>query len=541
MRSLFRVALAQLNCFVGDCAGNARRVMEALARADRAGAGFLVTPELALTGYPPEDLLLRRDFLAENRRALGAVLRASRRHPGIAAAVGFVDGEPGALYDAAALVRGGRMLAVYHKQCLPNYGVFDERRYFTPGTRPPVTVVDGVPLGLSICEDLWHPEGSVSRALGGARLVASLNASPYEAGKIRVRERLLGPQTARWCAPLAYVNLVGGQDELVFDGQSLALDARGRVVYRARPFAEDFAIVDLRRSGGTAARRPLPIPEEVYGALVLGVRDYAIKNGFPGAVVGLSGGVDSALTACLAADALGSGAVTGISMPSRFTSVLSREEARGLARRLGVRFLELPLEPVHDAYHGVLNIHLEGGAADLARQNLQSRIRGALLMALSNRHGWLLLATGNKSEMSVGYATLYGDLAGGFAALKDIPKTLVYRLARWRNGRTRVPVIPPRTLSRPPTAELRPDQRDTDSLPPYPVLDPILEAYVERGESVREIVRRGFTAATVRRVIRLVERNEYKRRQAPPGVKITPRAFGKDRRNPISHGFRPWS
>jgi len=378
---------------------------------------------------------------------------------------------------------------------------------------------------------------------GRPELIVSLNASPYETGKLAGRERVFSRVARLAGAPLLYVNQVGGQDELVFDGQSLVFDASGAVRARGDAFSAQMLMTAIPPRG--TPRRTLAPLEEVYRALVLGVRDYAAKNGFPRAVIGLSGGVDSALTAVIASDALGPGRVTGVSMPSRFTSRLSRDEGREIARRLGIRFLELPVEPQFRAYLGTLGPHVEGPAGDLARQNLQARIRGGLLMSLSNRYGWLLLATGNKSEMSVGYATLYGDLAGGFAALKDVPKTLVYRLARWRNAHPgpgeRRAVIPPRTLLRPPTAELRPDQRDTDSLPPYPVLDGILKAYVEENRSIAAIVRLGYAAPVVRRVVRMVERNEYKRRQAPPGVKIQGKAFGKDRRNPITHGFKPWA
>ncbi|MEK7475984.1 MAG: NAD+ synthase [Candidatus Coatesbacteria bacterium] len=550
-----RVALAQLNCLVGDCPGNAAKVVAAMGNAARLGADLVVAPELAITGYPPEDLLLRRDFVEANIAGLHAVVRASRRHPRLVAAVGFADAEGGRLYNAAALIRGGRVLATYHKQLLPNYGVFDERRYFTPGTRSPVVRIGDLVLGIAICEDLWLPEGPVVVALAAAKpgLVISLNASPYEAGKGRLRERLFGREAARWGAPLAYLNLVGGQDELVFDGGSMIFDASGRVRTRGLQFDEELVVADVpvrgvpartRRSPRPtkgAVRRPMGLLEEIFGALVLGVRDYARKNGFRGAIVGLSGGIDSALTAVLAADALGAGNVTGVSMPSRFTSEESRREARELARRLGMRFLELPIEPMHSAYLETLGVHARGPEADLTVQNLQARIRGALLMALSNRYGCLLLATGNKSEMSVGYATLYGDLAGGFAALKDVPKTLVYRIARWRNARDPRRPIPPRTFTRPPTAELKPDQRDTDSLPPYPVLDPIIRMYAEDGLSPREMIRSGCPAAAVARVVRMIEGSEYKRRQAPPGVKIQPRAYGKDRRHPITHAFVPRS
>lgn len=545
MCSVVRAALAQRNCLVGDIDGNAAGLIADMGLAARRGARLLVTPELALTGYPPEDLVHRRDFIDANLRALARLVSASRRHPRLLTIAGFVDRDEAGLYNAAALIRGGRIMGRYHKRQLPNYGVFDERRYFRPGTRSPLFIMDGVPLAVTICEDLWITGGEPERTVVGSRpgLIVSLNASPYEIGKRAERERVFGRVARLSGAPLLYVNQVGGQDELVFDGQSLVFDATGEVRARGAAFEREFLETACPPRG--TPRRPLPPLEEVYRALVLGVRDYASKNGFPGAVIGLSGGVDSALTAVIASDALGARHVTGVSMPSRFTSRLSRDEGRDVARRLGIGFMELPVEPQFRAYLGTLGPHVEGASGDLARQNLQARIRGGLLMSLSNRYGWLLLATGNKSEMSVGYATLYGDLAGGFAALKDVPKTLVYRLARWRNAHPgpgeRKAVIPPRTLSRPPTAELRPDQRDTDSLPPYPVLDGILKAYVEENRSIASIVQLGYSAPVIRRVVRMVERNEYKRRQAPPGVKIQSKAFGKDRRNPITHGFRPWN
>lgn len=546
MADSIRIAVAQLNPHVGDCAGNARGILAALGSADRRGARLLVTPELSVPGYLPEDLLLRRDFIAANLAGLDAVVAGSRRHPKVRLAVGYVEPDGERLFNAAAIVRAGRIEGVYRKSLLPNYGVFDERRYFTPGDAAVAFQFDGMPVAVTICEDVWHPDGAAMRAVArsGAKLVINLSASPYEMGKIRVREDLIAPQARRLGAPLVYANRVGGQDEIVFDGQSMVFDARGRVIARGRPFDEELLVLEVPLGRGGDRRRPVPrAPEplaEVWGALVCGIRDYARRNGFTGAVLGLSGGVDSALVAALAADALGDGQVTVAYLPSRYSAAESRTGARKLADRLGLNWIELPIEPVHRAYQGTLNVHLEGPDADLARQNLQSRIRGALLMALSNRHGWLLLATGNKSEMSCGYATLYGDLAGGFAPIKDVPKTLVWKLARWKNTHDRRRPIPARTISRPPTAELKPGQRDTDSLPPYPVLDRILEAYIEGGASPADIVRKTrYSRAVVARVVRMVDRAEYKRRQAPPGVKIRPRAFGKDRRNPITHGFRP--
>jgi len=532
-----RIALAQLNPLVGDLPGNAGKVIAAMARAAGRGADIVVTPELAITGYPPEDLLNRSHFVDGNLRALRGIVRASRRCPRLLAIVGFVDRRKGALYNAAALVRGGRIAGIYHKQLLPNYGVFDERRYFRPGTVPPLFRMNGVRLAVTICEDMWVRGGAPEKQVARARpdLVINLSASPYEAGKGARREGMFSKLARKFRSPLVLVNQVGGQDELVFDGRSAAFNAGGKVMARCGSFEEDFRIVDTEHPGGCA--EPPAELEEIYRALVLGVRDYARKNGFRGAVVGLSGGIDSSLTALIAVDALGPKNVAGVAMASPYTSGASKEDARAMARKLGIGFHELPIGKLYCAYLKVLGLHARGQEGQLARENLQARIRGALLMALSNRYDWLLIATGNKSEMSVGYATLYGDMAGGFAVLKDVPKTLVYRLARWRNEKDGNMSIPRRVFTRPPTAELRPNQKDTDSLPPYAVLDPIIQAYVEEDKSPEAVIRAGFPRSAVSRVVRMIEASEYKRRQAPPGVKIRPRAFGRDRRMPITHAF----
>jgi NAD+ synthase (glutamine-hydrolysing) len=532
-----RIASAQLNAFVGDLAGNTRKILLAMERAAHTGADILVTPELAVTGYPPEDLLHRAHFVEENLRCVAAIARASRKHPGLLSVVGGVDRRGGALFNAAFLVRNGRIAGRYHKQLLPNYGVFDERRYFKPGTGSPVFRVAGRKIAVTICEDLWVAGGAPERQVARARpdLAINLSASPYEAGKGTVRERTFARVARLARSPLVLVNQVGGQDELVFDGRSASFDAAGKVRSRCASFEEDFSLTDTLAGG--VVKEPPGEMEEIYRALVLGVRDYAGKNGFKGVVIGLSGGIDSSITAMIAADAVGPSNVAGVAMSSRYTARASEQDARLMANRLGIKFLEMPIGKLFTGYLESLGPHVAGREGQLARENLQARIRGALLMALSNRYGWLLIATGNKSEMSVGYATLYGDMAGGFAVLKDVPKTLVYPLARWRNSRDARPAIPERVFTRPPTAELRPNQKDSDSLPPYPVLDGIIQSYVEEDRSPGSISGRGFSRATVDRVVKLIEKSEYKRRQAPPGVKIRPRAFGRDRRMPITHGY----
>jgi len=536
---MMRVALGQLNVAVGDLAGNVRRITAAMARARAAGCAVAVFPELAIPGYPPEDLLFKPSFIAANLRGLRDVVAAAR---GIAVIVGFVDrGRDGRLFNAAAVAERGRVTARYDKQALPNYGVFDERRYFTPGTRPCVTMVAGTRVGLSICEDLWADDGPVvAEARAGAQVLINLSASPYHAGKLKAREQLLARRARQTRRPFLYVNLVGGQDELVFDGASLVVDAGGRVRARAAQFREDLLIIELPLRGsdpkGSDPKPALPLMEEVYEALVLGTRDYVRKNGFSDVVVGMSGGIDSALTAAIAVEALGSQHVTAVSMPSPYSSAATQQDARAVARRLGIRFLTLPITPVLRTYLAALRGVFRGRRPDTTEENLQARIRGTLLMALSNKFGWLVLSTGNKSELSTGYCTLYGDMVGGFAVLKDVPKTWVYRVARVANAR-QGGAIPARVFRRAPTAELRPRQTDQDTLPPYPVLDRLVTAYVEQDRPASAL-RRLAPASVVERVVRMVDAAEYKRRQAPPGIKITPRAFGRDRRMPITNQFR---
>jgi NAD+ synthase (glutamine-hydrolysing) len=533
-----RIAIAQIDCLVGDVQGNARRVLNAALDArDRLKAHAIVFPELTLSGYPPEDLILRPGFLAAIDRELAAL--AAEIH-GIAAIVGYPEQSGGMPYNSAALLREGRIEATYRKQALPNYGVFDEKRYFLPGNAPCVFKLEGVPVGLTICEDVWLPGAVEQAAAAGAKLVLNLNASPYQAGKTRQREAVVRERVSAARVPLVYVNLVGGQDELVFDGASFVMDAAGGVAFRAPEFEEHLAAVDFE-CGAEVVPVAAPIAEpptedaSIYKALVTGVRDYVVKNRFKGAVLGLSGGIDSALTLALAVDALGADKVEAVAMPSRYTADISNEDAQLEADILGCAFRVIPIEPAFHAFLGMLAEPFAGLPPDTTEENIQARCRGILLMALSNKSGKILLTTGNKSEMSVGYATLYGDMAGGFAPLKDVPKMLVYRLCEYRN--TLSPAIPQRVIERPPSAELRPDQKDEDSLPAYPVLDAILELYVEQDRSVEEIVAAGYPEHDVRRVARMVDRNEYKRRQAPPGVKISKRAFGRDRRYPMTCGF----
>jgi len=568
-----RVALAQVNPTVGAIEGNTRLIADWMDRARGVGADLVAFPELCLTGYPPEDLLFKPAFIEANLRALGDLARQSG---GITAVVGFVDRRDD-IYNAAAVLHDGVHAGTYHKQYLPNYGVFDENRYFQAGTESPVFALGATALAANICEDIWYPTGPTTlQALAGAELVVSINASPYHAGKARHRERMLATRAADDLVGLCFVNLVGGQDELVFDGQSFVFDQRGECVARGRAFEEDLVVADLdldevfrsrlrdsrRRKeklrAGESGRRvtlpPLPARErpalpprateplepvdEIYQALVLGTRDYVRKNGFQHVAIGLSGGIDSSLVAAIAGDALGPSNVTGVTMPSPYSSEGTRRDALRLAKNLGLECLRLPVGAVMGAYGRALARPFKGLKADVTEENLQARIRGNYLMALSNKFGWLVLTTGNKSEIAVGYTTLYGDMAGGFAVIKDVPKTVVYQLAERVNARAGRPVIPRSVFDRPPTAELRPGQTDQDTLPPYPVLDQILEGYVEGDLGTAELVERGFDPATVRRVIAMVDRNEYKRRQGPIGIKITPRAFGKDWRLPIVNRFR---
>jgi NAD+ synthase (glutamine-hydrolysing) len=533
-----RVHLAQLNLLVGDIEGNAERVIAAATQArDAQRADVAVFPELTLTGYPPEDLLLRP---AMELRVAAALARIGAAVQGIDLVLGYPVIHDGKRYNAAGLLRDGAMVAEYHKALLPNYSVFDEKRYFEPGGAPCVCDIKGVPVGITVCEDIWFAEPAARAAAAGARLLLNLNASPFHKGKAPEREGLLAKRARETGLPIVYVNLVGGQDELVFDGGSFVVDGEGQLACRAPFFTESGMLAEFAADGelrpqcGAVAAAADEL-EAVYQALVLGVRDYVHKNGFKGAVLGLSGGIDSALTLAIAVDALGAAAVEVVMMPSRYTADISNQDAAVMAERLDLKHRVIPIEPAFQAFLQMLADEFRGLPMDVTEENIQARCRGIILMAISNKTGRMLLTTGNKSEMSVGYATLYGDMAGGFAPLKDVPKTLVYRLAEWRNRAGEV--IPRRIIERPPSAELRPDQKDTDSLPDYAVLDAILERYVEQDLSRSEIVAAGFDPALVERVAGLVDRNEYKRRQAPPGVKITRRAFGRDRRYPITNGF----
>ena len=582
--------MVQMNPTVGDLDGNVRRITAWLREAKKAKADLVAFPELAITGYPPEDLLLKPRFVTDNRRALQEIVRHCR---GLAAVVGYVSQSDGIdpkparssvvsagaheLYNAAAVIADQTLITTYYKWYLPNYGVFDESRYFHPGRRLPLIRLRGTMVGVNICEDIWLPDGPTGfQAAAGAEVIVNISASPFHLGKSLVREQMLATRAREHGVVLTYTNAVGGQDELVFDGSSVILDHQGEVIARGKAFEEDLIVADLNMEAVARARRTgrknllprrmasvvevcaasLPpaqktraraVPdvaevldplEEVYRALTLGVRDYVRKNGFARVVIGLSGGVDSALTAVLAVDALGAENVSGLFMPSPYTSQDSHEDVAELGTRLSIAVRTIPITTLFDTYRHALAELFEGRAPDTTEENLQARIRGTLLMAFSNKFGHLVLTTGNKSEMSVGYATLYGDMAGGFAVIKDVPKTMVYDLARLRNLRGATPVIPKRTLDRPPTAELRPDQKDEDSLPPYELLDPILQAYVEEDRSLEEIVEAGYDRATVARVMRMVDGSEYKRRQAPIGIKITHRALGKDRRMPVTNGYR---
>jgi NAD+ synthase (glutamine-hydrolysing) len=588
---ILRIAMAQINPTVGDLSGNARLIKAWIKEARKAKADVVTFPELAVTGYPPEDLLLKPRFVAENRRVLEDI---AKECTGILAVVGYVGQGVAAqertarplivsaghheLSNAAAILSERRVLATYAKWLLPNYGVFDESRYFRPGRSLPLLGLRGMTIGVNICEDIWFPDGPTRlQAAAGAEVIININASPFHVGKGRSREQMLATRARENGVIVTYTNTVGGQDELVFDGNSLIVDQTGEVVARGKAFEEDFLVADLNveavgrgRLGhgakkglsGKAAgavervtakstvsppRRSRIVPpmesplgefEEVYRALVLGVTDYVRKNHFKKVVIGLSGGVDSALTAAIAVDALGPDNVLGIFMPSPYTSRESGEDVAELARCLGIECRTVEITPAFESYLKSLAHAFRGKAVDTTEENLQARIRGNILMAFSNKFGHLVLTTGNKSEMSVGYATLYGDMAGGFAVIKDVSKTMVYELARLRNRQDKEAVIPKRILDRAPTAELRPNQKDEDSLPPYAVLDPILKAYVEEDRSIEEIVALGFDREVVDRVVTMVDRSEYKRRQAPVGIKITQRALGKDRRMPITSGYR---
>jgi NAD+ synthetase len=532
-----KVAIAQINCTVGDVAGNAAKILAAAETARLLGADLLLTPELALCGYPPEDLLLRPDFYRACEREISAL---AARLP-LPAIVGHPEACEKSHYNAASLLRDGRVEATYRKHRLPTYEVFDEARYFKPGAAPGVFELKGVRCGVNICADVWEPEPAQVARAGGAELLLVLNASPYHMNKQATRHATLRKRVAETGLPVLYCNMVGGQDELVFDGASFALDATGRLTHQLAAFKETVALVEInagRILPGTQIPEP-PIEKMVYSALKLGVRDYLGKNGFPGAIIGLSGGIDSALTLAVAVDALGADKVRAVMMPSPWTAQMSLDDSREMIRRLGVQYDEIPIAGAMEQFAGLLAPTFAALGPkpewDTTDENLQARIRGMILMALSNRTGRIVLTTGNKSEMAVGYATLYGDMAGGFAVIKDVFKTFVYRLARYRNGVS--DVIPENIITRAPSAELKPGQTDQDSLPPYAILDAIIEAYMERDRSPREIVGQGLPEADVRRVVGLLKRNEYKRRQAPPGIRVTKRAFGKDWRYPITSQY----
>ena len=581
---IFRLAMAQMNATVGDFDGNAERIITSIHEARALGADLIAFPELALPGYPPEDLLLKPQFIRENRERLGLIAAECRD---IAAVVGYVDAEAD-IYNAAALIHDGEIVGSYRKMYLPNYGVFDEDRYFAAGSECPVYTVNGSPVGVNICEDIWYATGpAVVQRAAGAELIVNINGSPFHAGKRAFREKMLATRASDNGLFVAYVNLVGGQDELVFDGASIIFGPDGEVVARAGQFEEQILIADLEveavfrsrlrdprtrkeratdlahigkpiqvavsdyaentakpaiqsNDPHTCDAQPLDETAEVYAALTLGTRDYVRKCGFGKVLIALSGGIDSTLVAAVAADALGSDNVVGLAMPSRYSSEGSILDAMALTDNLGIELWTLPIEDAFNAYLGTLAPKFEGTEPGVAEENVQSRIRGNLIMAVSNKFNWLVLTTGNKSEMATGYATIYGDMAGGYAVIKDVPKQLVYELCRYRNTIGEKPVIPQSVIDKPPSAELRPDQKDEDSLPPYSVLDPILKAYVEDDYGFDDIVAMGYDPDIVKHIITLVDRNEYKRRQSPPGIKITPRNFGRDRRMPIANRYRPF-
>jgi len=576
MRTL-RIGLCQINTTVGDIEGNTKKILDYISKGKKVGADLLVFPEMAVTGYPPEDLLLMPKFIEANLRAVNKITKATTS---ITAIVGFVH-KDGDIFNSAALLHNGKMIDVYSKTYLPNYGVFDEDRYFQVGKENFIFTLKSTPIGLSICEDLWYPGDPIrTQALyGGAELIVNISSSPYHAGKSTFREKMISTRASDNSAIVAYCNLVGGQDELVFDGGSLIIDQKGELIVRGKQFEEDLVLADLdmeevfrmrlhdpriRRERFSEEEKGLrkielpaqihsakkwpPIPKrdqkpldrlaEIYTALVLGTGDYIRKNGFQRVLIGLSGGIDSALTAAVAVDALGKQGVVGVAMPSQYSSKESWEDAKLLAKNLGIRFLTIPITEIFQAYLKTLSPSFKGLKPDVTEENIQARIRGNILMALSNKWGWLVLTTGNKSEMSVGYCTLYGDMAGGYAVLKDVPKTLVYELTKLKNKKEKRNIIPKRVFIKPPSAELRPNQKDEDSLPPYPVLDPILQAYVEEDKGVEDIEKMGFKERMIKEVIQMVDRNEYKRRQSPPGVKITHRALGKDRRLPVTNKYR---
>jgi NAD+ synthase (glutamine-hydrolysing) len=572
-----RIAMAQINTTVGDFSGNTRKIKRMIDDARIQGADIVTFPELAVCGYPPEDLLFKPQFIQANLQSLKEIIKAST---GITVVAGFIDSD-GDIYNAAAIISDGKLVSTYHKIYLPNYGVFDEKRYFRPGNECPVYVLNKVNIGITICEDIWYEAGPASvQANSGAEVIINISASPYHTGKGALREQMIATRALDSVAIFAYNNAVGGQDELIFDGHSVIMDEKGKLVTRGKQFEEDMIIADLDIESvfqsrlhvqylrnqtllteqkswnknqvnipetlcpeqksllSTRQTDLMDLPVEIYHALVLGTRDYVLKNGFKKVVIGLSGGIDSTIVATIATDALGSENVVGVSMPSRFSSEGSRTDAIQLAANLKIPLLTIPIEDVYSGFLGTLSPVFEGMPINTTEENIQARIRGTLLMALSNKFGWLVLTTGNKSEYATGYSTLYGDMAGGFAVIKDVPKTMIYKISRYRNEKAGYELIPESVFSKPPSAELRPDQKDTDSLPSYDILDPILTEYVENDKSVEQIVAMGFDKNIVQKTARLVDSSEYKRRQAPPGVKITPRAFGRDRRLPITTQFK---
>jgi len=553
-----RIALAQINCTVGDLKGNLAKLRDSIEKAELAGADIIAFPELAITGYPPEDLLLKPRFVEDNLNVLKELTKSAGN---IVLVAGFVDKDKKGLYNAAAVIYEEKVIGVYHKMLLPNYGVFDENRYFKSGDKPLVFRLGKCKFAINICEDIWHKHGPVKvQAKAGADLIININASPYHAGKIKERERVIQSQAKTNRVNIASVNLVGGQDELVFDGQSMIVDKKGKIIARAEAFKESLLIQDIAFSAAKAGAskglikvadaipyknkvwlsqkiiKPLEPVAEVYQALVLGLKDYVIKNGFQKVVIGLSGGVDSSLVIALAVEALGKDNVTGVFMSTRYSSTESEADAKELANNLGIKIMVISIEQIYKMYLLTLEPHFAGAERNITEENLQARIRGNILMALSNKFGWMVLTTGNKSEMSTGYATLYGDMAGGFAIIKDVPKVLVYKLARYVNSLKAV--IPERVFTKAPTAELKPNQKDSDTLPLYESLDPILKAYVEEDKDLDGIISLGFGQEIVSRVLSMVDKSEYKRRQSPPGVKITPKAFGRDRRMPITNKYR---
>ncbi|MCE5194385.1 MAG: NAD+ synthase [Nitrospiraceae bacterium] len=535
-----RIALAQINPIVGDIEGNTSKICDYMEKAKQFGAKIVVFPELAITGYPPEDLLLKKHFINDNLNALD---RINKNTDNITAIIGFIDSNNG-IYNSAAILSNQVLIGKYHKTYLPNYGVFDEFRYFKAGTSTPVYKTEDITIGINICEDIWSEQGPVkSQAAQGAKLIFNISASPYHMGKILLREQMLSSRASENKVVIAYLNTVGGQDELVFDGGSLIVNEKGLTIARARQFEEEMVVKDLTfpmEVIENISACKLSIEEEVYKALVLGTSDYVKKNDFKKVVIGISGGIDSALVASIAADAIGRENVIGVFMPSKFTSKESNEDAKELAKNLCIKILEVPIDAIFKSYLKILNVEFNKTTVDITEENLQARIRGNILMAFSNKFGWLVLTTGNKSEMSVGYATLYGDMAGGFAVIKDVPKTLVYDLCRWKNFNEGRAAIPNRVITKDPSAELKPEQKDSDTLPPYALLDPILKAYIEDDKSFEDIISEGYDKECVERVIKMVNKSEYKRRQSPPGIKITPKAFGKDRRFPITNKYRSY-